>query len=135
MPTINFFTDSSMFNNGLNKKNSEFDIYTKKVYIDCLKISDSEILSSDMKNVARRKIRKLKEKIAFSVVHVNKLVKEKKATANDLQKTVENFEVFYKLYFSVNDYSLQSFCDNNTSENNKTLFKNMFEIVNAVKKL
>lgn len=120
----NFFKtiDKSFYSS--NKGFSKSEIYKKIAFYHILNLDTNEVLSNDMKKIAKRKIRNIKENLMFRIVQANK-----SKNKVDLQKAIENFKTFYTLYFVSNDYSIESICSNNTNEDNKDLFARGLKII------
>ena len=71
----------------------------------------------------RSKLRKIAENFAKTII----------AEKNEekLKSLIENFNEFYKSFYLINDYSLNSICSNNTDEQIKENYKKMFEKITA----
>lgn len=71
----------------------------------------------------RSKLRKIAENFA-------KTINNEKNKEN-LKSLIKNFEEFYKSFYILNDYSVNSICSNNTDEQTKENYKKMFEKITA----
>lgn len=122
----NFFKDldKSLF---VTEKNAKADIYKVEAYRDIMGLKDGEELTNEIKRAARRKLRKLKENFASSIIFANQ---KDPAKAKAL---IEQFKEFYATYFVLSDYSLQSLCSANTKPDNKDLMQRFLEVVNKCK--
>ena len=73
----------------------------------------------------RSKLRKIAENFA-------KTINNEKNQEN-LKSLIKDFEEFYKSFYILNDYSVNSICSNNTDEQTKENYKKMFEKITANK--
>ena len=71
----------------------------------------------------RAKLRKIAENFAKTIINEN--------NESKLKSLVEDFNEFYKAFYLVNDYSVNSICSNNTDEQTKENYKKMFEKITA----
>ena len=67
----------------------------------------------------REKLRKTAENFAKTII-----AEEDK---NKLKSLIKDFNEFYTTFYLINDYSLNSFCSNNTNKETKELYQKMFE--------
>lgn len=87
-------------------------IYKKEIYTDVPK---------DKHKNLRTKLRKISENFAKSIISE----KDK----NKLNSLIENFKEYYKGIYLLNDFSVNSICSNNTDNETKKLYEQMFEII------
>ncbi len=73
----------------------------------------------------RSKLRKIAENFA-------KTINNEKNKEN-LKSLIKDFEEFYKSFYILNDYSVNSICSNNTDEQTKENYKKMFEKITTNK--
>ena len=73
----------------------------------------------------RAKLRKIAENFAKTI--------NSEKDKNKLNVLIKDFEEFYRAFYIINDYSLNSICSNNTDEQTKESYKKMFEKITANK--
>lgn len=73
----------------------------------------------------RSKLRKIAENFAKTINSEN--------DESKLKSLIEDFNEFYKSFYLLNDYSLNSICSNNTDQQTKENYKKMFEKITANK--
>ncbi len=124
--------NSEFFNN--SKESNSSDLYTVNAYKAALQqknLDVNTILDSETKKILRKSfLQKKKLSIAKNVISILK-------TSKDVQKKqqcVDAFDNFYKTCFCVTDYTVQSFAKSNSSNENLTLYSEMFNLINSFKK-
>ena len=119
---------------GLKGNNNSLDIYSEKGYRFALQMQKKDstvILDSETKKLIRKSIlQKLKLKVAKNVISTLKLSKD----INKKQKVFDEFQFFYKTCFTTNDYTVASFAKANSSNENLSLYAEMFNLINEYKK-
>lgn len=128
---MNIFNSDLLSKSLDNKSNS--DIYTEQAYRLTLQHKGKDhtiVLDSETKKVLRKSyIQKIKLQVAKGLIQ-----KLKFADIQKKQIAVDDFENFYKSFFIVNDYTVASFAKSNSSNENLTLYKTMFDLLNEYKK-
>ena len=71
----------------------------------------------------RAKLRKIAENFSKTI-----LIEDNQSK---LKSLIEDFNEFYKAFYLLNDYSVNSICSNNTDEQTKENYKKMFEKITA----
>lgn len=113
------------------KSFTKHEIYKKIAFYHALNLDSNEILSNDLKKTAKRKIRNIKENLCFAIIRSNDIAKKHNnlVSKNQLIECINQFDMFYKSYFVSNDYTLESICSSNTTDENKQLFSKALKII------
>ena len=131
MSTINFFTNDLSFENSFSKKSDLYKIDAYKFALQQKNLDVNSILDTETKKLLRKSLlQKYKMRVAKHICFVLKTNKD----INVKNQIVNQFDNFYKTCFAVNDYSLLSYCEQNTSLENKKVFSDMFQLINEFKK-
>ncbi len=131
MSAINFFSNDLQFESAFNKKSDLYKVDAYKFALQQKNLDVNSILDTETKKLLRKSIlQKYKMKVAKHICFVLKTAKD----VNVKNKIVNEFDSFYKTCFTVNDYTVLSYCEQNTSPENKKVFTEMFQLINEFKK-
>ena len=129
---MNNIFNNEFFNNSKESNNS--DLYTINAYKAALQqknLDVNTILDSETKKLLRKSfLQKKKLSIAKNVVSILKLSKD----VQKKQQCVDAFDNFYKTCFVNTDYTVSSFAKANSSNENLSLYAEMFNLINEYKK-
>ena len=129
---MNNLFNNEFFNNSKESNNS--DIYTNAAYKAALQQKGKNvemILDSETKKMLRKSfLQKKKLSIAKNVISILKLSKD----IQKKQQCVDAFDNFYKTCFVNTDYTVSSFAKSNSSNENLSLYAEMFNLINEYKK-
>lgn len=128
---INDFLNSKEIKNKLSKSkvkevsnNIKSDMFKYPIEWDKLSKEDKSKKSKSFRTSARKKRNQFSN---------NVILFAKSKRIDELKKEIKNFNIFYKKTYSLNDYSLLSFCRKNSDDDTKENLNLFLSIVKQLK--